>query len=147
MRIDAPLILMSLGFEPLIDFKAEVHDGISCVITWYSASPQPTEADLDAAAPNVAANLLSLAHAKLVALLSGDGPDHAKIMRALLLTVLDEFNTHATKINAILTAIDNGSTLAQVKTNIAAIADYPTRTKANLITAMTNKINAGDADT
>lgn len=92
------------------------------------------------------AGILTLTHADLVDLLDGEAPDHAKLLRALVLIMLDEFNLHAAKINAILTAIDNGGTLAQVKTNIAAIADYPTRTKANLITAMTNKINAGDAD-
>ena len=75
-----------------------------------------------------------------------NGPQHAKLMRALMLVLLDELNLHALKINAILTAINNGTTLAQVKTNIAAITDYPTRTKANLVTALTNTINAGEAD-
>ena len=60
--------------------------------------------------------------------------------RAFALVCLDEFNSHATKINAILTAIDNGSTLSAVKTNIAAIADYPQRTIAQLKTSVRNKL-------
>jgi hypothetical protein len=60
--------------------------------------------------------------------------------RAFALACLDEFNAHATKINAILTAIDNGGTLAAVKTNILAIADYPQRTVANLKTALRNQL-------
>lgn len=69
-----------------------------------------------------------------------------KLFRAVVAIVLDEFNLHAAKHNAILTAIDNGSTLAQVKANIAAIQDYPTRTQAQLITAIENKINSGSVD-
>ena len=69
-----------------------------------------------------------------------------KLFRATVGIILDEFNLHAAKINAILTAIDNASTLAQVKTNIAAIADYPARTQAQLITAVENKINGGTVD-
>lgn len=61
-------------------------------------------------------------------------------LRAFMLAVLDEFNAHATKINAILTAIDNGGTLAAVKTNIAAIADYPSRTIAQLKTVLRSKL-------
>ena len=60
--------------------------------------------------------------------------------RAFALSVLDEINLHATRITAILTAIDNGGTLAQVKTGIAAIADVPQRTVANLKTALRNKL-------
>lgn len=69
-----------------------------------------------------------------------------KLFRAVIGIVLDEFNLHAAKINAILTAIDNGTTLAQVKTNIAAIADHPTRTQQQLITAIENKLNSGTVD-
>lgn len=62
------------------------------------------------------------------------------VVRAFLQVALDELNSHAAKINAILTAIDSGGTLAQVKTNIAAIADYPTRTLGQLQTAIRNKL-------
>lgn len=69
-----------------------------------------------------------------------------KLFRAIIGIVLDELNLHAGKHNAILDAIDNGTTLAQVKNNIAAIPNYPTRTKQELITAMENKLNSGVVD-
>lgn len=63
-------------------------------------------------------------------------------MRAFALAVLDEFNAHSVKINAILTAIDNGGTVAQIKNNIAAIVDQPQRTIAQLKTAVRSKLGS-----
>lgn len=78
---------------------------------------------------------------------AGDPQGMAKAQRAALLLILDRtHNALATKINAILTAIDSAATLAQVKTNIAAIADAPTYTATQLKTALRNLIDAGDAD-
>jgi hypothetical protein len=62
--------------------------------------------------------------------------------RAFALALLDELNAHSTKINAILTAIDNGGTLAQVKTNIAAIADLGQRSVAQMKTAIRGKLGS-----
>ncbi len=76
----------------------------------------------------------------------GDPSPLAKACRAFSLIVLDEFNAHAVKINAILTAIDDATTLAQVKSNIAAIADYPARTAEQLKQSIRDRIDAGDAD-
>jgi hypothetical protein len=70
----------------------------------------------------------------------------AVLTRAAVLTILDEFNAHALKTNAILDAVDGAASLAALKTAVAAIADYPQRTKAQLLTAMQGKINAGDTD-
>lgn len=86
------------------------------------------------------------ARTSAVDLLSAFQYGELMVLRAVMLVILDELNLHATKINAILTAIDNGSTLAQVKTNIAAIADYPARTAGQLRTAVEGKLTAGDAD-
>lgn len=61
---------------------------------------------------------------------------------AIVGIVLDEFNLHAAKINSILTAIDASTSFADLKTRIAAIVDYPTRTKAQLVTALKAKIAA-----
>jgi hypothetical protein len=60
--------------------------------------------------------------------------------RAFALVVLDELNLHAARTTAILNAIDTGSNLAAVKTNIAGIADVPQRTIAQLKTAVRNKL-------
>lgn len=62
------------------------------------------------------------------------------IVRAFMLIVLDEFNLHAQKSTAILNAIDNGASLAAIKTAVAAITDYPQRTEAQLRTAIRNRL-------
>lgn len=64
------------------------------------------------------------------------------VLRAFMLTVLDELNLHAAKTNSIMTAIDNNSTLANIKTAIAAIADYPTRTETQLRTTIRSKLGS-----
>jgi len=64
------------------------------------------------------------------------------IMRAFALVLLDELNSHKDKINAILTAIDAATSLAEVKTNIGAIADYPTRTVDQLRAALRAKLGS-----
>jgi hypothetical protein len=61
--------------------------------------------------------------------------------RAFAEILLDELNMHAARVNAILNAIDNGSSLASIKTAVAAIADVPTRTLAQLRTALRNKLD------
>lgn len=61
-------------------------------------------------------------------------------MRAFALVVLDEFNLHATRQRALLNAIDNNSTLANIKTAVLAINDIPDRTIANLKTGVRNKL-------
>jgi hypothetical protein len=75
-----------------------------------------------------------------------DKTANTKLLRAIAAVLLDEQNLHALKINEILTAIDNGATLAQVKTNIAGITDYPQRTMTQVVAAIKNKINSGDVD-
>lgn len=62
------------------------------------------------------------------------------VLRASLLSILDELNAHSLKINAILNAIDGASNLAEVKSAIAAIPDSPPRSIAQLKTAIRNKL-------
>jgi len=61
-------------------------------------------------------------------------------MRAFMLTVLDELNLHAAKHNAILDAVDAATNLADLKTRVGAIADYPQRTANQLRTTIRNKL-------
>lgn len=63
-----------------------------------------------------------------------------RVLRAVVLVIRDELNLHADKINSILTAIDNNTTLATIRTAIAAIADYPQRTVQQLRDAVRNKL-------
>ena len=68
------------------------------------------------------------------------------VLRAILEICLAEFNNHADKINAILNASDAATSLADFKTRMAAIADYPARTEAQLIAAIKAAIDSGTAD-
>jgi hypothetical protein len=64
------------------------------------------------------------------------------VLRASLLAILDEVNLHAIRINAILDGIDNASNLAEVKTAIALINDVPSRTIAQMKTAIRGKLGS-----
>ncbi len=64
------------------------------------------------------------------------------ILRATLLVILEELNAHALKINGILDSADNATSLADFKTRMAAIADYPQRTIAQLKTSVRNKLGS-----
>lgn len=64
------------------------------------------------------------------------------VLRAFMLTVLDEFNGHATKLNAVLSAVDAATSLGDLKTRVGLIADYPARTAEQLRTAIHNKLGS-----
>lgn len=66
--------------------------------------------------------------------------DIEDVVRALALATLDELNTHALKTNEILDAVDAATSLADLKTRIAAVTDYPQRTGAQLKTSVRNKL-------
>ena len=122
--------------------------GVTYISYWSGRlGQQPSQATIDAVtqAQIDAAKALKYRIAAKLSLAATKA--EAAVDRALLLIVLDEFNLHSAKTNAILTAIDNAATLAALKTAVAAIADLPTRTVGQLRTAIQNKIDAGDADT
>lgn len=81
-------------------------------------------------------SLLSESRDSLVNQLTSD----EDLMRALMLVVLEEFNNHALKINAILDAVDAAGSLVDLKTRIAAISDYPQRTANQIRTAIRNHL-------
>jgi hypothetical protein len=83
---------------------------------------------------------------KIAAALAEDEKSESKLMRALLAALLDELNLHASKINSILSAVDAATSLADLKTRVGLIADYPQRTMAQAVSSIKNKINAGDVD-
>lgn len=60
--------------------------------------------------------------------------------RGYALVALDELNAHALKLNSILDAVDAATTLADMKTRIAAISDYPQRTIQQMQTAVRGKL-------
>jgi hypothetical protein len=70
--------------------------------------------------------------------------DH--LIRAALFAIVDELNRHADKHNEILDAVDAAVSLADFKSRVAAIGDYPQRTKAQLKAAAVDIINDGTSD-
>jgi len=70
------------------------------------------------------------------------GDKTERLVRALMEIVLDEFNLHALKHNAILDATDAATSLADFKARVALIPDYPARTAAQLVNAIKTKISA-----
>jgi hypothetical protein len=60
--------------------------------------------------------------------------------RGYALVALDELNAHALKLNAILDAVDAATTLADLKSRIALITDYPQRTIQQMQNAVRSKL-------
>jgi hypothetical protein len=76
-----------------------------------------------------------------------DEPDPSnKVLRGVLAALIDELNMHALKINSILSAVDAATSLADFKSRVALINDYPQRTMAQAVAAVKDKINDGTAD-
>lgn len=86
----------------------------------------------------VDAALLELARDDLVTQLTSI----EDLNRSIILVLLDEFNNHANKINSILDAVDAASSLADLKTRIAAITDYPQRNITQIRQAIRNKLGS-----
>ena len=87
-------------------------------------------------APHTTATALSAARDSAVARLTSV----EDVQRAFMLMVLSEFNAHTAKVNAILSAIGAATTLANLKTAVAAITDLPVRTEQQLRTAIRNNL-------
>lgn len=64
------------------------------------------------------------------------------IIRAFFQVVVEEFNRHADKENEILVAGRTATSLADFKTKMTQIENYPTRTLDQLRTAIRNKIGS-----
>lgn len=101
-----------------------------------------TLAERDAVDANEAAANLAAIRAAAKAGYEAAAGDFLKALKAVALVTQDEMNLHAAKINAILSAVDGAATYGALRTAIAAIADYPQRTPAQLKVAVDNKIDA-----
>ena len=64
------------------------------------------------------------------------------VLRAVVLELRDELNNHALKINSILDAVDAATSLADLKSRVASIADYPQRTVQQLRDAVRGKLGS-----
>ena len=73
-------------------------------------------------------------------------PVNKKALQGIASVLLDEFNLHADKINSILSAVDAASSLNDLKSRVALIADYPQRTMSQVLNAVDSKIDSGAVD-
>lgn len=149
-----PYVLTFIGFNTPDDFVV-TKSKLGLSIEWYTASPQPTEAEIDAAEISQAFIDWSAEHGgdpvktlrrQAKEALSENKAESA-LLRSALLAIVDELNRHSDKTNAILDAIDGASNLSGLKTAIGTINNLPQRTGAQLRTAAETKLAAGDADT
>jgi len=120
----------------------------SAQITWDDVGAKPTDAELDAGLiqlndPTVIT--ADLRNSAVNQLLSDPSPN-AKLIRAVLLTILDENNILRQWIEAFKAQTALAGTLADLKSRIAALPAMPDRTVAQGKTAVQNKLNAGPAD-
>jgi hypothetical protein len=69
-----------------------------------------------------------------------------KLLRALLLTLLDELNALREWLVSFKAATAAATSLTNLQTRVAALPDMPDRTAAQARTAIGNKISSGAAD-
>lgn len=74
--------------------------------------------------------------------IAGELQQTENITRAFMLLVLDDRNATAAKLNSLLDAIDAASSLANLKTAVAAIANLPTYDETQLRTAIKAKLGS-----
>ena len=143
-------LLPALDFDELdiVDRK-----GVVTIDRWDSVLTQPTELEVSTAAATIE-------YTDWLAENGGDptltrrkqAEDNLSLnsnmlLRSVILTMVDEFNRHSERTNAILDAIDGANNLAGLKAAIGVIDNIPTRTGAQLRSAAIAKIKAGDSDT
>lgn len=80
-----------------------------------------------------------------VALADNTRPD-MKVLRGVVLALLDELNLHALKMNSMIDAVNAATSLSDLKTRYSTIADYPQRTMAQAVTSIKTHITNGDVD-
>jgi hypothetical protein len=148
-------ILRSLGFIPETDFSVS-SSPITEVITlsWLSAATEPTEQEIIDAGNSAEFAAWYADHGgdpvltrRRIAREAIEGlRDTDHLIRAALFAIVDELNRHADKHNEILDAVDAAVSLADFKSRVAAIGDYPQRTRPQLKAAAVDIINDGTSD-
>ncbi len=140
--IDGVSLLDPVAHTVRIDFKAS------------ATAPQQTAANAIVAAFDWSPSAQTTRDAQLAKAQATAGVDNGalqagdkteRIVRAVVLLILDEFNAHALKHNAILDAVDAATSLADLKTRVGLITDYPQRTAQQIVDAIKTKI-AGTAE-
>lgn len=70
----------------------------------------------------------------------------ARILRGVVIVLVDELNDLRQWITSFKSAVAAASNLADLKTRVAALANTPARTLAQARNAVANKISDGEAD-
>lgn len=154
-------ILQFLGFADSVDFSVGADsDGVVSIEVWSSVQPQPTEQEIIDAG-----NDLTLVNGQTFSTwLAEHGGDtdltrrrlakelidkvnaNEQVIRALAIAVNARTNQIALRVNQILDAIDSANNLAQMQSNIGAIADLPEIQKTALKTIILGYITSGETD-
>ena len=149
-----PFVLGFLGYKDE-DFTVSKYGvGVEAVflLSWHSASQQPTEQEVtDAEVSQEYIDWYAENGGDPVKTLrkqTGDSlsQDSGALLRAVILILVDEFNRHSDRTNAILTAVGDATSLATLQSAVGLINPIPARTGAQLKAAAIAKINSGDAD-
>jgi hypothetical protein len=81
---------------------------------------------------------------RLNAAIDNQADYYGRLVRSLAVMVLNEMNLHADKFNEILNAVDSAANFSQVKSNFAAITDYPQRTKTQMVNSIKANVSADE---
>lgn len=74
------------------------------------------------------------------------GSSNERVLRALLLTLIDELNSLRSWLRSFKTETAAATNLANFQTRVAALPNLPDRTARQARTSIAAKITAGDAD-
>ncbi len=119
------------------------------VAGWRGAQAVPLLAELQAAWDTLEANRAAtvLAARRVATAALATAPDAAaQLVRAELLVTMDELNTLRQWVTTFKAAVAAASTLADLKTRVAALANLPDRTAAQIKPALVARISTPDAD-
>ena len=125
--------------NPVINGQPFRDAGIQVRYTLRNAYPDDTVTEMDAAAKQ-ALDDQALSDSRDRTTSQFDVVDD--VLRTFALVLLDELNSHADKINAILDSADQANNLADFKSRMLAIADYPQRSIAQIKTSVRNKLGS-----
>lgn len=147
MRVDVAPILIGMGFVAGVDFEAYQASPTDVQVTWRSASPQPTAAEIDAAFtanPNIYADKLE-ADRRTVATANVDGgiTPLDKVDRAVAAVLADEINILRSWTRSFKTEVAAATSLANLQARVATLPTLTDRTLVQARTAIKDKIIGG----
>jgi hypothetical protein len=146
---DALLVLYPAANEP-VDYSVVNNGSDQQIVQWNAAlGPQPTPAEL-AAVTQAQVDAAKAVKRRAAASAIFDGADgDGQILRAMLLTLVDEVNLLRQRLAAQDAVVAAATTLANLKTGWATMASarpVPDRTPAQAKNAIASKLNSGGAD-